>query len=597
MRTFAQKQNPPQMRASSLPARSNTATPARHHRADLILHLQRAIGNQALQRMLQTNAGELEVGSSATASPRLDHDVSRIPIYPPTTKAIQAKPALNQPGDDYEQEADHISKQVSHISEPKLQRACACGGGCAECQTEQSVQQLGRMQTKGDGSSDLGQTLVPSTVHEVLASPGQPLHAATRTALEGQFGHDFARVQIHADERAAAAADVLRAHAFTVGEHVAFAEGRYAPSTQAGRQLLAHELAHVVQQAPGRAAPHASGAQAEREADAAAAAPRRRVPLSTRVTAVHRQPAPAKTGMTRGDLAKKLKAIFGHDVTIEVGNKERQTRELSGPRDKRTLPDDWKAWDPGESTPLYDEILGAIEDFGRDGGGVPDITQIVFYDVHYGYDEHDNVVADTDAAAAIRGRVMFVYSAALFPTAVVAGGSGISTSGIRLASKRSTAGKKGVSAPMGPASRAESQRRSVAHELGHVVERATKSLREFEQAVGWVRVDGDLRLYDIQAKGVKEAIAKGTEPPATARITKRDWNSGTHLEQPMREYAVTDSTEDFADSMMAWLYARDVLKARSPARFKFFDDQARRKGWQPKLVTPGAAAAPRQGTP
>jgi hypothetical protein len=110
MRTFAQKQNPPQMRASSLPARSNTATPARHHRADLILHLQRAIGNQALQRMLQTNAGELEVGSSATASPRLDHDVSRIPIYPPTTKAIQAKPALNQPGDDYEQEADHISK-------------------------------------------------------------------------------------------------------------------------------------------------------------------------------------------------------------------------------------------------------------------------------------------------------------------------------------------------------------------------------------------------------------------------------------------------------------------------------------------------------
>ena len=48
---------------------------------------------------------------------------------------------------------------------------------------------------------------------------------------------------------------------------------------------------------------------------------------------------------------------------------------------------------------------------------------------------------------------------------------------------------------------------------------------------------------------------------------------------------------------MAWLYARDVLKARSPARFKFFDDQARRKGWLPQLVTGGAPAAHTRKTP
>jgi hypothetical protein len=65
----------------------------------------------------------------------------------------------------------------------------------------------------------------------------------------------------------------------------------------------------------------------------------------------------------------------------------------------------------------------------------------------------------------------------------------------------------------------------------------------------------------------------------------------------MREYAVTDSAEDFADSMMAWLYARDVLKDRSPARFAFFDDQARRRGWLPKLVTPGTRPAPAQRAP
>ena len=108
---------------------------------------------------------------------------------------------------------------------------------------------------------------------------------------------------------------------------------------------------------------------------------------------------------------------------------------------------------------------------------------------------------------------------------------------------------------------------------------------------------GAPRLYDIQAKGVTAAIKKGVEPPAAARITKRDWNSGIHLEQPMSEYAVTHSAEDFAESLMAWLYARDVLKARSPARFKFFDEQARRRGWLPKLVTGGAPAAPTQKRP
>jgi hypothetical protein len=192
---------------------------------------------------------------------------------------------------------------------------------------------------------------------------------------------------------------------------------------------------------------------------------------------------------------------------------------------------------------------------------------------------------------------MFVYRAALFETEVVEGGRGLRSSGIYLASRRSTPGGKGTSAPLGAATRAESQRRTVAHELGHGLERATRSLEAFEEAVGWVRVGGESRLYDIQGKGVERAIAKRTEPPAAARITKRDWNSGTHLEQPMTEYAVTDSTEDYAESLMAWLYARDVLKARSPARFKFFDDQARRKGWLPKLVTGGAPAAPTQKTP
>jgi hypothetical protein len=421
-----------------------------------------------------------------------------------------------------------------------------------------------------------------------LRTAGRPLDATTRAGFESQFGHDFAHVRIHTDESAAAAADALGAAAFSVGEHVSFAEGRYAPGTQAGRRLLAHELAHVVQQAPGRSAPHASAAQAEHEADAAAASFRGPVPLSARPVTAHLQPAPPKTSLTRDELRKKLKVIFGHDVKVEVGDKASQTKELEGPAAKRKLPDDWKAWDPGESAPLYDEILGAVEDFVREVGGVPDLGRIVFYDVRYVFDADLNVVADTQAAAEIKRKkgMMFVYSAALFPQTTAVGGT--RTTGIPLVSKASTRGRKGI-APVNIAPPAQSQRHTIAHELGHGLERATHSLDEFEQAVGWV--DGQ-RLYDIRAKGVKDALAKPVEPPAAARITKKNWNAATHKEQPMSEYAVTDSTEDFAESTMAWVYEPTVLKARSPARFRFFSEHARLKDWLPKLITPAATPAP-----
>jgi hypothetical protein len=428
---------------------------------------------------------------------------------------------------------------------------------------------------------------------------GRPLPQAVRVSFEPRLGWDFGGVRVHTGSAAAAAARRLRARAFTIGRDIVFGAGEYAPATTPGRALLAHELAHVVQQAPGRAAPQVSLTEAEREAGATAAA-RSHVPLSARPITVHRQPAPpGNTGITREEFARRLRAIFGHEVTIEVGNRARQTRELGGPQARRRLPDAWQAWDPGASAPLYDEILGAIEEFGREIGGLPDVGQIVFYDVRYVYDEEDNVVADTNAAAEFRSRgVMNVYRAALFPTPETASGSSsFGRSGVFLASGRSTTGRKGLTAPLDAPTRAQSQRRTVAHELGHGVEFRTGARQEFEQAVGWVRVGRELRLYDIQASGVKAAIAKGAEPPAAARITQDDWNSGAHREQPMSRYAVTSSAEDFADSIMAWLYARDTLKARSPARFKFFDDQARRRGWLPKLVTGGAPDAPGQERP
>ena len=89
---------------------------------------------------------------------------------------------------------------------------------------------------------------MPPIVHEVLALPGQPLDAATRAFMEPRFGHDFSRVRVHSDSRAAESARAEDALAYTVAQDVVFGEGRYAPHTSEGRKLLVHELTHVVQQ-------------------------------------------------------------------------------------------------------------------------------------------------------------------------------------------------------------------------------------------------------------------------------------------------------------------------------------------------------------
>lgn len=91
----------------------------------------------------------------------------------------------------------------------------------------------------------------PAVVQEVLGAPGGALDPATRSDMEGRFGHDFSRVRVYADSRAAEAAAAVNAHAFALGHQVVFGAGRYAPGTRDGQRLLAHELTHVLQQGAG----------------------------------------------------------------------------------------------------------------------------------------------------------------------------------------------------------------------------------------------------------------------------------------------------------------------------------------------------------
>jgi hypothetical protein len=91
-------------------------------------------------------------------------------------------------------------------------------------------------------------TEAPNPVRGTLRSGGQPLDPAIRAYMEPRFGHDFSKVRVHTGTEAQASAAAERALAYTAGTDLVFGAGQYRPSTVAGRWLIAHELAHVIQQ-------------------------------------------------------------------------------------------------------------------------------------------------------------------------------------------------------------------------------------------------------------------------------------------------------------------------------------------------------------
>ncbi len=158
-------------------------------------------------------------------------------------------------------------------------RRCACGGkkqnGPCECRKadEPSVSR-----SPGHRLADMviDEERGLATVRNVLArEPGEPLARGVRQWAEGAFGRSFARVRIHTSNSAQGSARDVGAAAYTVGQHVVFGAGGYQPGTSAGRQLLAHELAHTLQQGPVHSLDGLSigsvDAPAEREADVVAA--------------------------------------------------------------------------------------------------------------------------------------------------------------------------------------------------------------------------------------------------------------------------------------------------------------------------------------
>ena len=161
--------------------------------------------------------------------------------------ALQAKLIVGTVDDPLEREADAVADQTMRMADPafSLTRGSpTVSRKCTACEEEEGK----TLQTKPIGPAKPAGGEAPSIVHDVMGSPGQPLDPAARSFFEPRFGFDFSAVRIHTGSRATESARTVSAQAYTVGVNIAFADGYYVPNTESGRHLLAHELAHVVQQ-------------------------------------------------------------------------------------------------------------------------------------------------------------------------------------------------------------------------------------------------------------------------------------------------------------------------------------------------------------
>lgn len=175
---------------------------------------------------------------SSEADKLSGNDVSR-----PLAGDAQQELVVGEAGDALEAEADRVADQVMRRPVPEsLSRVAPLT--ISHDRTDAARAKKVTSSIGVDRAQD--QTLANAQL--VLASAGQPLDVAERTFFEQRFGHDFSGVRVHHDGAAATSAKAMGAQAYTVGRDLVFAEGRYSPSSAAGRHLLAHELTHTMQQ-------------------------------------------------------------------------------------------------------------------------------------------------------------------------------------------------------------------------------------------------------------------------------------------------------------------------------------------------------------
>jgi hypothetical protein len=251
-----------------------------------VMDLQRQIGNQATQAVL---------GVQRKAAAGL----------PSVPGVVQTKMTVNEPGDQYEQEADQVAHEVMTMPDPVQREAVPEEDELMqkplqrEAVPEEDELMQKPLQREAVPEEDelmqkpLQREAVPEEdelmqkpiqreavpEEDELAMPkrissiqrdsaaavpavsaemenqinqakgsGQPLPESARNFMENRFGQDFSQVRVHTGTESHELNNSLQARAFTTGSDIFFREGEYNPESGSGKELLAHELTHVVQQ-------------------------------------------------------------------------------------------------------------------------------------------------------------------------------------------------------------------------------------------------------------------------------------------------------------------------------------------------------------
>ena len=205
------------------------------------------------------------------------HNFSNISVYSKPPAVVQAKLSVNEPGDEYEQEADKMADKLMHISEKSSEENNYTNESEQLSRKPLSSGITSLLQTQGEAPVSIS-PLLNNTITDSKGR-GSSIDSNTQSFMSKNFGTNFSQVKIHADTEAAEMNNEISARAFTTGHDVYFNKGEYQPASATGKQLLAHELTHVLQQTGGTQ-------RIQRETDeekAAAAEAKKKTDLITKI--------------------------------------------------------------------------------------------------------------------------------------------------------------------------------------------------------------------------------------------------------------------------------------------------------------------------
>lgn len=156
-------------------------------------------------------------------------------------KTLASTDSISSEQGAYSENISPLISRKTNLSEAS-HRASSIQRKCDHCKEEE--ERVQKKESNGDG----GGMEAPSIVSDAINTSGQALTPETRSFMESRFGYDFGSVRVHTDSLSARSAQSIQALAYTSGNHIVFNHGQYAPGTETGDRLLAHELTHVIQQ-------------------------------------------------------------------------------------------------------------------------------------------------------------------------------------------------------------------------------------------------------------------------------------------------------------------------------------------------------------